>query len=397
MPDPTIVEALIERGPTDVSAAVAPLKDFFSKPERRAALRLGVLGVVERQRDKRQWENATAGFTRLFDKVRDGLPDGPLHFNAKSIMRFALGNFENQDHRLEAFLAMYVIHQVETRPNLVDDDMLVNEAFSIGNTLTGVREYLRSGKSVVLAPYTSGYDVRGVLRTMQMALGTSDDHIKALLFEGTAGAKPISNYVMYRYSTRRGQLVKSFLTILSPEVNDLGCYTFTHVYGPEDINSRRISRGALIGFQQSIYFLAGGGMIRERGSTAASLGRGLKAFAIPHAAFVPDHRLLTGLMLSNSLSWHPIVARFAMMHVGFSSRVGEITDETVGIRFFDGSKLQGDISDACATFKLGGPTYAEDALAYVLEKINNYPKIDLDGSEGLLRALAIEEGREPPE
>lgn len=398
MPEQTPVEALVARGPAELSAAVAHLKDFLAKPERRAALRLALLGVVDRRRDERQWQSATADFNRLFDEqVRNRMPEGPLRFNAKSIMRFALGNFENQDQRLEAFLAMYVIHQVERRPNLIEENTLVTEAFTVGNTLTRVREYLRSGKPAVLSPHTSGYDVRGLLRTMHIALGTNDDHIKGLLFGGAAAAMPISNYVMYRYSTRRGEIVKSFLAILSPDVNDLGCYSFTHVYGPADSNSRRISRGAIIGFQRSIYFLAGGGMIVERGSTVAPLSRGLKAFGVPHSAFAPDHRLLTGLMLSNSLSWHPVVARFAMMHVGFSSRLGDVTDESAGIRFFSAHDLQTDISEMCATFNLGGPEYAAAALAYVIEKINNYPKVDLAGGEGLLRALTIEEGREPPD
>jgi hypothetical protein len=109
-------------------------------------------------------------------------------------------------------------------------------------------------------------------------------------------------------------------------------------------------------------------------------------------------------MLSNSQTWYPIVGRFAMIHVGFSNNLHEITDEHVGIDFFDDQEeLKADIPAVCSRFKLGGDAYTKKALAYVLEKINNYPQVDLGRAkkaqarrkQGLLRVLTIEEGREP--
>ena len=135
-------------------------------------------------------------------------------------------------------------------------------------------------------------------------------------------------------------------------------------------------------------------------SSPLPLNRGLKAFVIPHAAFDPDHRLLTGVMISNSRQWYPVVGRIAMVHLGFSG-LNKITDETVGIRFFeDHGQLKEDTVSMCSRLNLEAG-YAEKANAYVLSKINNYPTVDLNRNDrrplGLLRALTIEEdGREPP-
>lgn len=397
MPEQTLVEAFIARGPEQLARCITLLKDFFEVAERRAALRLAVVGVIEITGDKLQWENTNRAFEQLFSiDIRNQLPDGPLQFNQKTIRRFALGTHYNRDRRLEAFLALHIIHQVELRPDLVSRRALLTEAFSVGNTLERVRQFIRSGDSAVLSPHTSGYDVRALLTTAHEALGTNDSTIKDFLYGGTAELRPVSSYVMYRYSTRRGEIVKSFLTILSPEINKVGSFSFVNVYGSGDERSRRISRGVVVGFQRCIYFLAGGGMIVEKTEGISPYVRGLKAFAIPHEAFAPDHRLLTGLVLSNSLSWNPIVARFAMIHIGFSSRLHEITDQDVRVRFLtDGAELKNDVSEVIEMFNLGNPEYADRAFSYVVKKINNCPAVDLKSSDGVLRALTIEEGREP--
>jgi len=377
------------------------IKDFFLEgTERRAALRLAVLGVIDKKYDDPQWTNTAKEIASLFE----GKLLTPLNCDDKTLKRFALGIHTAQDSGLYALLAMYVIHQLERRPNLRDIRLPLKEALSTGSTLNRLQEFLQTGDHAILSPHTSGYDVGGLLSVVHGALGTGDQKtIRDHLFGGTRRG-PISSYAMYRYSTGWEGIVKSFLTILSPEISGLPSYTFLHVYGggSEADPSKRISRGTVLGFSSSICFLAGGGMIIDAETAQAPLNRGLKAFAVPHAAFDPDHRLLTGVMLSNSRQWYPIVGRLAMLHVGFSDKKGEITDKGVGINHFYKGDLASDIADLCEKFKLGKKAYQTRAINYILEKINNYPKVDIEArpdrtAHGLLRSITIEEGREPPD
>jgi hypothetical protein len=399
MQQPTSVESLIGRGQDALEEAVARLRDFFAAPERRATLRLCLMSVIDLNGDDLLWLGAMNDFKALFpDAVREKFSPKAIHFHEKSMRRFVLGTHRLVDQRLLALFAMFVAHQIEARPNLLAGREDLETAFTSTDTMDRVRGFLSRGNPGILLPHTRGYDFRGVLHVVHKALGTENDTtINDFMFNGAASTKPISNYVMYRYSTKWGEIVKSFLTVLSPAINNFGYFSFVHVYGAEEEGARRISRGAVLGFQRSIYFIAGGGMIVDPDAGPSSLNRGFKAFAIPHSSFAPDQRLLTGVMLSNSLEWHPLVARFGMIHLGFTNE-RSVNDQTIGIRFLSRDDLAEDISGLCKLFNLKGANFPADAERFISEKINNEAKVDVDAhrTNGLWRALTIEDGREPP-
>jgi len=397
---PTLVENLLNAGPAGLSEAIANLEEFFRSPKHHGPLRLAVLGLVshDQQHDKK-WRDANDRFKELFkgtdliDKTRRtaGSSRRFLNFHEHSISRFALGT-HNQDERLSAYLALFVIHEVDRFPAFMDRP-LVSEAFSLGQTLARVREYLHRRNLHVLK---GAYQLGDLISTLRSAFNVQkDDEITSYFFGGGDQSRNVSYYAMYRYSTRRDEIVKSFIAILSPKVNALDSYSFTHVYAKNSKKgAKRVSRGAIVALQRSVYFLSGGGLLTGASDTPPV--QGIKAFAIPYVAFVPDHRLLTGVMLSNSWSWQPIIARLALVHLGFDSKTGAINHELAGIRFLQRTDLAQDIKGLCERFKL--EEFSEDPVKYVLEKMNNFPRVDMtEGSEGLLRALTIEEGREPPE
>lgn len=354
---PTIVENILDSKPAELERIVRLLKDFFANsPERLAALRLAVLGVIDLKNDDPRWDGATKDFNRLFSgKLPTFQPLTEEHGKCgKIIKRFAFRKQDSDRPDLGALLSMYVIHQIELRPNLRDDRPILKEAFSIDNTLNRVWNFLRrGGDHVELSPVPPGYGMGGLLTTLHAVLGTANNTaIDSRLFGGSSGPTPrVSNYVMYRYSTGWGGVVKSFLTILNPEISGFGSYYFVHVYGPGDDASRRISYGAVVGFESSIYFLGGGRLASDM--PMAPLNRGFKAFAVPYAAFNTDHRRLTGVMLSNSRSWYPVIARFAMIHIGFTTHTQEITHRDIGIRFIEKQdELRTDIPALCEKFKI---------------------------------------------
>jgi hypothetical protein len=272
----------------------------------------------------------------------------------------------------------------------------IKMAFTIDDTLTRIRDFLRRGGADLEVP-APAYDLRALLAAMRGGLGTSNDEsIKSWLF-GSDPTNRISHYVMYRYSTRWAGVVKSFLTIVTPELSGFGYHYFAHIYGrDQDDANRRISYGGVIGYDTFVCFVGGGRLASDLPS--ARLSRGFKAFVIPQAAFQLDHRLLTGLMLSNSESWHPLISRFAIIHVGFATQK-KMTHRDVRIRFIekdDRENLEADIAALCNKYDKD----TARVTAYVLDKINNYPKKELGTdkvSKGLLQALTIETGGEQPE
>jgi hypothetical protein len=395
---PTSVDNILTKGPAIAGQVVTILSNFFSDTAKRGTLRLAVLGVIDLQGDDPTWLAATQDFNRLFkDKLPtfEPLPEG--RGAQKNIKRFIFRNQASDRDTLDALLSMYVIHKVELDSNL-SGRPFIKIAFTIDDTLNRVWAFLRRGgtdiDSIALAS-----DFRSLLGVMRGVFGTGHDQsIKSWLFGSDDLTHRVSHYVMYRYSTRWGGVVKSFLTIMNPEVSGFGHYYFVHVYGPnQDHANRRLTYGGVIGFDTSIYFVGGGRLASDL--PTARLTRGFKAFAIPQPAFKPDHRLLTGLMLSNSESWHPLISRFAMIHVGFRMHKQQMTHNDVRIRFIkddDETGLEADIAILCNKFDMD----VSEVTAYVLDKMNNYPTVDLSTDhvrKGLLRALTIETGGEQPE
>jgi hypothetical protein len=399
----TAVEILLSK-PESTSEAIANLNEFFQYHERHAALRLAVVGLVSiNTKDHLQWEEIAIRFNKLFEHTI--IDQKPVEVYANKLKRFATGAGA-WDKNLSAYLSLFVLHEVERSPALLTRT-LIAEAFSIAQVLEQVQAYIRYGRPEILYPNTLGYDVGALCKIFRQSLGiTNDNDIINHLFGGHSHSdeRNVSHYVMYRYATRRAKIIKSFLTILSPKVNGYGCYSFTHVYGGSltkdgrpTKDSKRIARGPLLGFQHSIYFVGSAGLTE---GPITLKNQAIKAFALPHTVFVPDYRLLTGALLSTSLSWRPIVARCAFVHLGFRSKKGAIDDEFVKIRFMDSNELEKDIKEVCTVCQVPKDYFAEDPAIYVRKKINNCPDADRTTkveADGIVRAIAVEDGHKPPD
>lgn len=467
MPDQSLVQQLLTGDKKRLARVVADLAVYFNSSDTSAMLRMALLGLANRK-----WKDTDHDF-KLFvspSQAFNATPPEPLRptlrYNENTLERFATGETERvDDPRQLAYMALYILHnehilrrpldqqggEQQTDPQQQPDRLrplssvkinaLFKSAFSLNSVLDRAREYLATSDTRMLALDTGGILLRELLKTIRLALASHDDAtIRTNFFggipedPGVSGSgsrqgrstkepapdparKNISFYAVYRASVDRDEIVKTFLAILGPDVRGLDCYSFLHAYDAAGIEIRRLSRGAVLQFQDSIYFISGAGNTRDGSTSHAPVRQGLETFAVPNRAFGRyAHRLLSGVQLSNAEAWQPLIGRFAMLHLGFSwvadeaaskhlartTAKGLLNHSNVGIGLLKRADLQRDITTLCNRFGLAKAAanandklvelrrkFAEEAYAFVAEAINNCPPRDrMQREDGhLFRAL----------
>jgi hypothetical protein len=123
--------------------------------------------------------------------------------------------------------------------------------------------------------------------------------------------------------------------------------------------------------------------------------------AVPEIQARTNDLVPAGVYMSNSLELQPIVGRIALVHLGFKSVLGELTDEQVRPGIIYGPDGMADDLRALAKIPMVLPQAADAAnlAEEILQKINNLPfcdrKRDNLQTMGVIRALHTEDMQEP--
>jgi hypothetical protein len=424
MTDFDTVADFAKQDPANVKIVIGVLAKYLNAtavPDRLAAVRLALIGIG-RDREGESldftWSEVVHAFNLLFPQPSYGFK-GKVEGNR--IKRFAFGMHKLTDaesRMLPGYLAATICHLLESDKSLTDDILISQATRMSDNTLQLASNYLRSGGALKLgAPQTTGDDGYAdvhAIRRMMGATDVDDGRTRDWLFRGMRRKQVADDdemyFAVYRYSTNnesQGQIVRSFLKVQGPAATPAGPFAFEHIYTDEWARYERFTRGAVCTTQNTIYLV---GTSRACEGTAFDLDRidGIKMMAIP-ASVVQDATLrLTGVYLSNSAKWRPIVGRFAMIRIGTKATLSQQIDESVagGVRVLeDAVALKADIAAINDAFKPAQHIVVADKVAYlfdyVVKRINNSYEYDrargLWSQDGHFRAIAIEEGGPPPQ
>ncbi len=385
--------------PKRAHEAIGPLVTLLERPGYENAVKMALIATTPIIQNDRNWKSATGRFRELFPEA-----DYPMAFNPETLRRYALSVNVPHDGRLKAFILLFVASELEQKKALWENSPILVGSLIITRLVGAAMAYIDSTNADKLHQEGAIGATESTIKNLSGSLLASS-HIGALyrdLFgideKGDKG--DTSYYIIYRYSTKAREIVKTFVAIQTPRASVAGCFSFTHVY-PGVGNRKRTSRGVLVKLDNCIHLIGGSA---DQTLTAYPQHRGVKIVAIPTGIsnpFLPD--MATGVFLSQALGWQPIVGRCAMVHVGFKSKLGrELRDEGVKIGVLkDATHVAEDLHALNRELKFGAnlgmplPEVAE----FILDKINNMPRIDRDvsGAEGLLRSLAVEDDREPME
>ena len=208
--------------------------------------------------------------------------------------------------------------------------------------------------------------------------------------------KDISYYVIYRYSTIRKEIVKTFLVIKPPAMNAARCFHFTHVYPMPNLKEKRIDRGPVLLHEQCFHLL---GYVTTETKNITSEVRGINLIAFPVGGVNAEHKRLSSVLLSHNRSWQPIVGRAAIIHIGYRSDIGDTRDEDVGIGLLPNeSNLMADLLTINEKFRFAdGEGMITETHSYIINVINNMPFVDRlrPVGDNTVRALTIEDKGNP--
>jgi hypothetical protein len=432
----TAVEKLFASGDAAVIGILPPLEAFMADPVKACALRLILLGLADDTQKSRfsftallrEWNRLLGLMARRGDRATKQALQKGFEFNEHAISRYVF--LKNEPHdvkRTTALLALLVVHEIERGGGAeVSTQRLIKSARDAVEFVDPINSYVRNGdiSSLKQQAVTKGanekdlsaQDLEGLanssLRTLLKVDPDDQRNIARWLFRETDIRKLFatperSYYVLYRYSTQTPEIVKTFLVIDSPALSGLNCFTFVHIYGSERNRVRRITRGTLVGFPQSIYFIGmSAHVLRGRdplGRPNVDQPQGLKIMVIPASETQGSSDLIPGVYMSNGLRWNAIVGRIALIHIGFQSVIGELsdTDSAVTPSILHGSDaFQEDLRKICAIPRSAvSNENVADLAQRTLIRINNRPFCDRDrpdiAVEGVMRALLPEDEQTP--
>jgi hypothetical protein len=374
----TFVADLIARGRTDFDQRAGPIEEFFQSARARGALRLVIIGLAGGARQDANWAALQKELETLFLFPKAASPQ----FNENTIRRFGLAIGQQRAPNLHAYIALLACHMLTSVPNL-RDRASVDEGLQVIDFVHIIKRYLESGNILELnVERSSPVDLRGIYGGVRRALGTDKSDTRAIsraFFLRTNEREDLtfkdqSFYACYRYSVSGPQIVKSFLAINSPAQSDNDTFTFVHVHMSKSIHGdviKRMSRGALIGFEDTFCFF--GASARSIHGTMDK-AKGLKIIALPTGSFVYEQRLLGGVFFSTSLRWQPIVGRIALVHIGFrSTRDAGLSDNDMP---FDALNSDEDLlKDLKSTLSERTQFELDDTVQFIRHQINNKPSI----------------------
>ena len=388
-------------------------------------IRAALLAITPGSGNNKEFEKTKSEFERLFRGAN-------MSSGEHNLKRFALAIVsEPRNPNLVACLMLFIVHKRQQEEKLDSNHGFADavggmDGFDI-EVETWVREQgVRSATaaptpvSIPQPPKRFGIEEHA----LQMLSAKSNDQRVSRLFglesrglsefqarhQGDAADQADtekSYYAMYRYSTIRSEIVKTFLVVSSPKPTHCRHFTFSHFYQGLYSETRE-TRGLALLYHRSIYLL--GGSTNPENGRFTNL-KGIKLVAIPDDVHNPSHRCIAGIFLSNAGAWQPIVGRVVMVHLGFSrSHPNGLRHDEIGIglRYLspeavpqraghgeqaESLTLAGDL--AVMEKKFAAATAMEmtvpELTKWVLDRIDNLPSELRKGGIGeLQRALTIE-------
>jgi hypothetical protein len=127
----------------------------------------------------------------------------------------------------------------------------------------------------------------------------------------------IAYYAMYRYSTKKGEIVKTVLEILTPATSHESWYTFSCAYPLYDKQWWRLSTGGVVLYKENIHFI-GQSFNQEDGQDESGI-EGMKLISLRRDDVLLPVDLTAGVFLGHSLIGCPIVGRIALVRLGLRS------------------------------------------------------------------------------
>lgn len=169
-----------------------------------------------------------------------------------------------------------------------------------------------------------------------------------------------SYFLVYRYSTNRGELLKSFLVIQKPDPA-FKDYGFNHfVWGGQKKGQNwhvfRECEGAVLALEKAYYFLGYNFVVgaNKRESThslyekarrsAKEHPNGMGLLSAEYEEITRDKGLFSGVTMTIAAGHQPVVARLAFLHLGTRTSLGcELSDRHVNLRELSASELASDL------------------------------------------------------
>jgi hypothetical protein len=187
-----------------------------------------------------------------------------------------------------------------------------------------------------------------------------------------------SYYLMYRFSTNHGAILKSFLAIVPPRSQTDVVYTYNHfIWGgtnPE-LGSEHVFReanGVIIKFQVSYYLIGYNFTVpvnkrqhpeeyRKRRGIYRKQPNGMELIALEYDNMVDNPELMPGLTMTLASHHQAVVARAVVLHLGTKSSLGiDVIDQMVEPRQLVPAELGQDlVSTVSALQKEGARDFSE--------------------------------------
>jgi tetratricopeptide (TPR) repeat protein len=398
-----------------LAEALSALESFLNMDNNEAILRIGLLGLMPETNGNQKWKQATDKFWMMFPRGKFPFEnmetDVTRSGEYKTISRYARSSHEAQNRYLGPCLALYLTGQIEDEKN-VPEKSIIRRTPLVSELCRRIKEFVGTGDKRKLLPSQADLDEENEIIDRYLELKeASNSHSAHNFFFGASnaysqgGTDDISYYVMYRYSTQRCEIVKTFMVILPPLLNKTSGLTYIHRYQMQTENQKRVTRGAILTYESCMHFMGwartetrhhtSGGIEYEMGNI-----RGIKLIALPIGGMNAQHRLISCVFLSHGAAWQPIVGRASMVHIAYKSQLErEISDADVELTLLDKAEYIKD--DLKRIYERLGikkkEADIERAFRYVERAINNLPECDRKrgSEENTLRALTIEEGRPP--
>lgn len=183
-------------------------------------------------------------------------------------------------------------------------------------------------------------------------------------------------YVLYRYSTNLGAIVKTFLVVQSPLQGGTRNWSFQHfIKGGREFSPEvfRIGEGVVLAFRPS-YFLLGftfsvdATMERTFGPTERANFRrdvrGIELIAVEEADIKANKGLFAGIVHTQAALGQPVAARVACLYLGSRSTLGKpISHLNVRPDEIADGMLESDLAATSANIQSEGVTMNGSPLA----------------------------------
>ena len=299
-----------------------------------------------------------------FSKRVGGVTEGTIHNWLKE-------NPTEPNNNGKRFLLLYVHH-------LISDKLIakgMDEAASIlEKFLKGTVWERRTGDRKVPASAASDDSIdRIVIDRLGNVFSASRGNGRSIsndLFNNgdPRDSRDWSYFLVYRYSTNRGELLKSFLVIQKPEP-EFKDYGFNHfVWGGkkkgQNRNVFRECEGAVLALEKAYYLVSYNFVVgvnkRTSDPNAYETARqnakkhpiGMGLLSAEYEEITRNPGLFSGVTMTIAAGHQPVVARLAFLHLGTKTSLGcELSDRDVDLRELLPDELEGDLRSTVGRLK----------------------------------------------